>query len=267
MLQLVIFFFVVILACNVLAQEIVTVSARADVAQSLFLARVPQNAQALALLFPGSGGLLRLRKEKEQIRFSPGNFLVRSRSEFVNRHIVTAILDAPADQQSGWGMSDEFRLGDKHMADISAVLEELKKRFPQLPVFLIGTSRGTISAASLAARLGPQVSGTVLSSTMFRPAGRKSQQPGPGLSGFDFTSIKIPALLVHHVSDECAVTPYSDAARLSEKYPLITVFGGAPPQSGPCDAHSQHGFFGKESETVEQIVNWMLKKPFKERVE
>jgi hypothetical protein len=64
------------------------------------------------------------------------------------------------------------------------------------------------------------------------------------------------------VSDQCEFTPYGDAARLSEKYPLITVFGGAPPQSGPCDAFSAHGYFGKESETVEQIVNWMLKKPF-----
>lgn len=40
------------------------------------------------------------------------------------------------------------------------------------------------------------------------------------------------------------------------------VFGGAPPQSGPCDAFSAHGYLGKESETVEQMVNWMLKKPF-----
>jgi hypothetical protein len=30
---------------------------------------------------------------------------------------------------------------------------------------------------------------------------------------------------------------------------------------------SQHGFLGKEAETVEQIVNWMLKKPFREKVE
>jgi len=29
-----------------------------------------------------------------------------------------------------------------------------------------------------------------------------------------------------------------------------------------CEARSQHGFLGKESETVEQIVNWMLKRPF-----
>ena len=71
----------------------------------------------------------------------------------------------------------------------------------------------------------------------------------------------MPLLLVHHVSDQCVSTPYGDAARLSEKYPLISVFGGATPQAGPCEAFSQHGFLGK-SETVEQIVNWMLKKPF-----
>jgi hypothetical protein len=44
------------------------------------------------------------------------------------------------------------------------------------------------------------------------------------------------------------------------------VFGGATPQSGPCDPFSQHGFWGKELETVEQIVNWMLKRPFSQEV-
>jgi hypothetical protein len=255
------------LAAGARAQEIVSLASRDGVTQAFFLARVPQSPQAVAVLFLGSGGLLRLRKEKEQIRFSPGNFLVRSRSEFVNRGVVTAIVDAPSDQQGGWGMSDEFRLGEQHAADFSAVLGDLRKRFATLPVFLVGTSRGTISAAALAGRFGPRVSGAILSATMFRQAGRKSPEPGPGLSGFDFAAIKIPLLLVHHVSDQCYATPYSDAARLSDKYPLIRVFGGSPPQSGPCEAHSQHGFFGKESETVEQMVNWMLKKSFKERVE
>jgi len=101
---------------------------------------------------------------------------------------------------------------------------------------------------------------------MFRQTSRKSKEPGPGLSKFDFATIKIPMLFAHHVSDQCEVTPYSDAARLSDKYPLITVYGGASPQSGPCDAFSQHGYLGKESETVEEVVNWMLKKPFREEV-
>ena len=243
-------------------QEIVTLSTRPGVTQSYFLTSIPKDLQAMAVLFPGSGGLINLRSENGQPKFGQGNFLVRSRAEFVKRGVIAAIIDAPSDQQGGWGMSDEFRLGDAHFADISAVIDDLDKRFPEVPVFLIGTSRGTISAAALGARLGSRLAGTVLTSTMFRQAPRKSKEPGPGLSNFDFATIKIPVLFAHHVSDQCEVTPYSDAARLSDKYPLITVYGGAPPQSGPCDAFSAHGYLGKEAETVEQIVNWMLKKPF-----
>jgi hypothetical protein len=259
--------FAAIVASGAWAQEIVNLSTRAGVTQSYFLARAPTNPRAIAVLFPGSGGLIKLRQEAGRIRFSPNNFLVRARTEFIKRSFVAAIVDAPSDQQQGWGMSDEFRLGDDHAKDIGILISDLEKRFPGIPLFLIGTSRGTISAASLGARLGTQVAGIVLTSTMFRAAGRRSQEPGPGLSEFDFATIKVATLFVHHVSDQCAVTPYGDAARLADKYTLISVYGGSPPQSGPCEAMSQHGYLGKEAETVEQIVNWMLKKPFREKVD
>jgi hypothetical protein len=248
------------------AQEMVSLATRPNVVQSYFLTSTPKNLQAAAVLFPGSGGLIQLRSENGRVRFNQGNFLVCSRAEFVNRGVAAAIVDAPSDQQNGWGMTDEFRLADAHLTDISKVVEDLGKRFPAMPLYLIGTSRGTISAAALAARLGDRLTGVVLTSTMFRQAGRKSREPGPGLSQFDFATIKIPLLFVHHVSDQCEVTPYGEAARLSEKFPLISVFGGAAPQSGPCDALSQHGYLGKESATVEEIVHWILKKQFQHEV-
>ena len=242
-------------------QEIITLQTRAGVTQSYFLTSFPKTIQAVALLFPGSGGLIQLRTENGKPRFNQGNFLVRSRSEFIKRGVVAVILDAPSDQQAGWGMGDEFRLSADHFTDISAVVGGLKKRFPDTPLFLIGTSRGTISAAGLGARFPEGISGAVLTATMFRRSPKNSTEPGPGLSNFDFATVKAPLLFVHHVSDQCGSTPYAEAARLVDKFPLITVFGGSPPQSGPCDAFSQHGFLGKESDTVEQIVNWMLKKP------
>ena len=248
------------------AQELVTLATRPSVTQSFFLAGVPENPQAVALLFSGSGGFIRIRREEETIKFESDNFLVRSRIEFTKRGVIAAVLDAPSDQQSGWGMSDEFRLGADHFRDIAVVVGDLKKRFPERPVFLIGTSRGSTSAAALGARFGQEVSGAVLTAAMFRQTGRQSREPGPGLSRFDFATIKVPVLLVHHAGDQCNATPYSGAARLSDKYPLITVAGGSPPQSGPCEPLSAHGFFGKESETVEQIVNWMLKKPSRQDV-
>ena len=247
-------------------QEIVPLPTRSGVTQSYFLTSFPKNLQGVALLFPGSGGLIQLRSENGKPRFNQGNFLVRSRSEFIKRGIAAAIIDAPSDQQSAWGMDDDFRLGPDHFADISAVVADVRKRLPGAPLFLIGTSRGTISAAALAARFPEGIAGAVLTATMFRQAPKNSKEPGQGLSKFDFASIKAPLLFVHHVSDQCESTPYSGVARLADRYPLITVFGGLPPQSGPCDAYSQHGFLGKEAETVEEIVNWMVKKPFRTEV-
>jgi hypothetical protein len=248
------------------AQELVSLSTRENVTQSYFLASVPENPKAIALLFSGSGGFIRLRNEGDQIKFGNDNFLVRSRREFMTRGVIAAIVDAPSDQQRNWGMTDEFRLGDEHFIDVAAVVADLNKRFPVIGVFLTGTSRGSVSAAALGARFGARISGAVLTASMFRQTGRKSKEPGIGLSRFDFSTIKAPVLLAHHVGDQCDSTPYSAAARLSEKFPLISVWGGSPPQSGPCDTFSQHGFFGKESETIEQIVNWMLKKPFQHEV-
>jgi len=144
------------------AQEIVTLPTRPDVTQPYFLARVPKDPQVIALLFPGGGGSIRLRSEDGQIKFASGNFLVRTRGEFVKRGVVAAVLDAPSDQQAGWGMTDEFRFGEEHLTDVRAVLADLGRRFPGLPFFLVGTSRGSVSAASLGARIDRGVAGVVL---------------------------------------------------------------------------------------------------------
>jgi len=258
-----------LLLCGLLApgaglaqQEIVTLQPRPGVTQSFFLTSFPKDLRAVAILFPGSGGLINLRKVDGKIHFGTENFLVRSRAEFIKRGAVAAILDAPSDQQRNWGMTDEFRRGELHFTDIATVVADLSKRFPGVPIFLVGTSRGSVSVAALGARFDQRVAGVVMTSSMFRAATAKAREQGPGLSKFDSATIKLPALFVHHVSDQCEYSPYGEAARLSDQFPLVTVFGGDAPQSGPCDAFSAHGYVGREAATVEQIVNWMQKKPF-----
>ncbi|HWH77585.1 MAG TPA: alpha/beta hydrolase [Candidatus Binatus sp.] len=203
-----------------------------------------------------------MRRENDEIKFAPNNFLVRARGEFISRGVIAALIDTPTEAQSGAAQEQVFRLSADHVADVAAVVRDLKRRFSGVPVFLIGNSMGTLSAANAGAHLGEEIGGVVLSSTLLRPTPRNAPRPGPGLSRFDFTTIKTPLLFVHHVSDQCGATPYGDAARFAERYALITVFGGATPQSGPCEVFSQHNFYGKDGETVEQIVNWMLKKTF-----
>lgn len=243
------------------AQEIISLQTRDGVTQSVFLARVPETPVAVALLFPGGGGNIRLRTEGGQIRFGPNNFLVRARGDFIKHGVVAVVFDAPSDQSGG--MDDTFRLGDQHAADVAAVIAVLKKRFPALPFFAIGTSRGTVSAASIGRHLPDQIAGTVLTASLFLAGKRAGQQ---GLSGFDFASIKPRLLFAHHTQDGCNFTPYRSAAAQEGRYPLISVSGGSPAQSSPCEALSEHGFLGRESETVEAIVNWMIDKPYKKEI-
>ena len=244
------------------AQEIVALATRPRVTQSYFLARVPEKPEAIAILFPGGGGDIRLRSEGGDIKFSQGNFLVRVRGEFVKRGIVAAVIDVPFDQRGGWGMSDDFRFSKEHLADVQGVIGDLSRRFPGLPIFFVGTSRGSISAASLGARLDGGIAGVVLTSSMFRATNPRGKESGPGLSRFDFGTIKVPVLIVHHREDGCAVSPYGDAASLAKMFPIVSVTGGLPPTSDACEPMSPHGYLGRETETVDAIVNWMLKRPY-----
>jgi hypothetical protein len=245
------------------AQEIITLSTRPNVTQSYFLTSAPKQPQAVAILFPGSGGTIQLRSGGGQPRFA-ATISSCEAARFVKYGVRAAIVDAPSDQQSGWGMGDEFRLGEEHATDIAAVVADLVKRVPNAPLFLVGTSRNHFRRG-IGGALEAPMAGTVLTSSLFRASGRNSMSR-TGFEQVRFFAIQIPLLFVHHVSDQCDITPYGEAARLSEKYPLISVFGGDTPRSGPCDNFSQHGYLGKESATVEQIVNWMLKKPFQTEV-
>jgi hypothetical protein len=236
------------------AQEIVTIPTRPGVTQSFFIANMGDvKPQAAALLFIGGGGAIRLRMEGGQVRFGAQNFLPRSRLHFIRNGILPVIMDNPSDQNS---LSDDFRVGRAHQTDVRAAVAEVKKRYPGLPVFLVGTSRSTISVAQLGRSLGDEVSGIVLSSSLWR-----ANHPG-ALEAFDWKSIRVPALLVHHRDDDCFATLYRDLPRGASIHPLISVKGGKPAESGPCDPLAAHGFFGKEAETVDAIAAWMLKKPY-----
>lgn len=236
-------------------EDIVTLPTRAGVTQSYLLsAPAKGKARAVAVLFAGGPGKVDLERETARTIFDRGNFLVRSRQLFARSDVAVAVVDSPSDQPHG--MEDAFRLGGEHAEDIGKVVADLKTRFPALPVFLVGTSRGTVSAAAIGRRAGKAIDGVVLTATLFL-ASRKQ----PGLSGFDFASIPSPVLFVHHVDDGCAYTPHASARRLADRFPLISVSGGPAPQSKPCEALSAHGFLGKEAETVGAIVKWMLKEP------
>jgi serine aminopeptidase S33 family len=263
-LKVLVFLLGLSLSGAILAQEMVTLQTRPGVQQSFFIAQMGQRQpQAVALLMAGGGGSINLRMEQGQVRFNQGNFLPRSRREFIRNGVLPVILDNPSDQQGGEGMSDGFRAGAQHVTDMRAVLAEVKKRHPGLPVFIVGTSRSTLSAAYLGGALEGEIAGVVLTSSIFFSDQRARF---PALAGYNWSKVKVPILFVHHGDDACGATPYHEAARLGRRFPLITVKGGKPAQSPPCEPLAQHGFYGKEAETVDAIAAWMLGKPFQKDI-
>jgi len=245
-------------------QEIVTLQTRPGVTQSFFIAdRGERKFEAAAMLLIGGGGNIRLRLEDGQPRFSQGNFLPRSRREFIRNSILPVILDNPSDQQAGAGMTDRFRASAQHAADMRALIAEMKKRYPGLPVFIVGTSRSTLSAAYLGTALEGEAAGVVLTSSLFFGDTRGR---AIALAGFDWSKVKVPLLFVHHADDGCGATPYFEAQRVGKRHPLVTVNGGKPAESGPCEPLAQHGFYGREAQTVDAIAAWMLRKPFPKEI-
>jgi pimeloyl-ACP methyl ester carboxylesterase len=206
-----------------------------------------QPATQVAVLFTGGPGRVGLLGKGIP---QPGaNFLVRSRRHFLKEGVATAVVDAPSDLR---GMNDRFRMSPAHARDVGTVVADLRRRLPGLPVYLVGTSRGTVSAAYAAAALGKAVDGVVLTSSVFNAG-----PGGAGLSGFDYKALQAPLLLVHHADDACPVTPHHEAARLALHHRLVTVHGGLPAQSEACEAFAAHGYLGVEAEAVTAIVGWM----------
>ena len=237
---------------------------RPGVTQSFFIARMDgREPKAAALLLIGGGGNIRLRMEDGQVRFQAGNFLPRARGEFIRNGVLPVILDNPSDQQAGDGMSNAFRESREHATDIRAVAAEVKKRYPGLPLFVVGTSRSTVSAAHLASALEGELAGAVLTSSLFF---FDQRQRSVALAGFNWSKVKMPLLFVHHAEDNCAATPYYEAQRVAKRFPLVSVSGGKPPESGPCDPLAAHGFYGKEAETVDAISAWMLGRPYPKEI-
>lgn len=222
------------------AQERVDLPSRPGVTEPIYLTVAP-NPKASGILFPsGNGDVARVRN----------NFLLRIAPRFVAAGMTVAVFDTPSDHPNGMG--PPFRASPQHATDIAAAVALLKSRSPA-PVWLIGTSNGSISAAEGAATVGPPgVAGVVLTSSVW--AG--------GMLGVPLDQIRVPVLVAHNRDDSCRNSPYGETAasmalmRQATTKELLTVSGGTL-RGNPCEAQSPHGYLGIEDQVVPPIIAWI----------
>jgi pimeloyl-ACP methyl ester carboxylesterase len=246
--------FCCLVACfeSALAEDkVVDIPTRAGVTQRFLLIPAAEPKAAVVLFAGGHGGLQ--LNDAGGPRSGKNNFLVRSAGLFAAKGLTVAVIDAPSDRQSPPYL-DGFRQTAEHAADVKAVIGWLREK-TGLPVWLIGTSRGTQSVGAVAVALksagGPD--GIVLTSTILSdPRGR----PVPDM---DVGTLAVPVLVVHHEQDACRVCLFRDMPRLMEKLSPVprkelVTFRGGENQGDPCEALAYHGYNGIEASVVARIA-------------
>ena len=231
------------------ADELITLPTRSGVTVSTWY--MPRaNPLATLVLLPGGAGGIGMRDGRPQ----SGNFLVRSRDLFAAEGFNVAIVGRPSDVAD---MTTGFRAGAAHIEDLRHVLADLRAR-ADVPLWLVGTSRGTVSAAAAAIAIGPPLlAGVVLTSsvTAFKlPGAVPTQRLG---------EVRLPVLVLHHEKDACpSCAPHEVSWILSglTQAPvkkLIWASGGEGARGDPCEAFHWHGYIGMEAQAVSRIVSWV----------
>ena len=237
------------------AQQVVDIGTRPGVTQRMLVLAPPQPRAAVILLAGGHGGL-QLGADGTP-GWGKGNFLVRARQMFAEQGLLVVVPDAPSDRQSPPYLSG-FRQRPEHVADIAETIAWIRRQ-AAVPVWLVGTSRGTQSAAYAATQLSAPAApdGLVLSSTILTD---DDSRPVPAMA---LGSLAIPVLVVHHEQDGCRLCAFSDMPKLLDALPpaprtrLLTFRGGIN-RGDPCNAQAHHGYNGLDTEVVAQTAQWIL---------
>lgn len=221
------------------AEEQFDLHTRPNVIQPVY-ATFAATPTASLVLFPYTGGVYAK---------SHRNFLLRIAPDLIAQGFSVLVVDAPSDHAAG--MTWPFRASADHAADIVTGVDLAKPRSPA-PVWLIGTSMGSVSAVNGGAALGRRIGGVVLSSSVW----------AQGMAAIPLDKIVVPLLVVHNRDDRCNFSPFSAVAYAMTRMTgtpakqFLTVSGRIS-KSDACQAMSPYGYFGIEAQVVAPMVAWI----------
>ncbi|MBT1071167.1 alpha/beta hydrolase family protein [Pelotalea chapellei] len=242
--------------------EVRSIPTRPGVTLEFLFMSPGENAGKTALiLFPGGNGT-RAYRLLDDGAVQGWNFLVRSAQELSSQGFALAIVSPPSDRPNG--MSSGFRESMEHADDVGKLAAYLAAQGYH-KIFLVGNSRGTISATALAGRLHDiHLTGVILTSSL---------DYDEFMRWLPLEKVRLPVLMIHNREDQCRVSAFSeamktrDALRLHTKVDFVEVSGGATPMTLPCDNLSTHGFFGIEDKVMRVIIDWINGRKIPDKIE
>lgn len=208
-----------------------------------------EGAAATVILLSGGSGGIGFRDGQPR----SNNFLIRSREFFRNEGLNVALLGNPTDMRQ---IDDLWRTSQAHRADVVQVMADIRSR-SSAPIWLVGTSMGTVSATALALALQDQLAGVVLTASI------TSYSQSTSVPKQAIGQLRLPVLVYHHRQDACQLTQASEASYIlrglsqARVKKLMVVEGGENPSGNPCQALHWHGFIGMEERAVQEIAAWM----------
>lgn len=206
----------------------------------------------VVILFAGGRGVTAI-SDRGLIGRLAGNFLVRSRHLFWQHDYMTVVFDSPS-----YATEDlrPIHDGEAFAGDIAALIGHLRQTY-KLPVWVIGTSRGTVAAANAASRLGKDSpDGVVFTASLFE--GYRTAD----VFDLPLEDVRMPSLIVHHRQDGCEYTRPSSVAKFKHrlgnaKAVKVMWFEGGSSRGDACQASSYHGFRDIENSVVAKIAGWI----------
>ncbi|GAM01187.1 alpha/beta hydrolase [Sphingomonas parapaucimobilis] len=215
------------------------------------LLSVPADARGMIVMLPGGAGDVGIGRDGATAHGD--NFVVRTRSLWNARGYGVLIPDALG------GDNMRGRRSSPGYARVIGDLVALAHREGPGPVFLLGTSQGSIAAMNGAAHAVPgSVAGVVLTESVSVLGGSHET-----VFDADPARVTVPALVVANRDDACDVAPPADAPRIaaamthSPTVKVLTVSGGVTRSDKACGSLTPHGYYGIEDQVVDAIARWM----------
>ena len=234
--------------------EVLLVETRPDVQVPLFVVWNPKATATVVLFSGGAGGYGKIDASGWP---SSRNFLIRTGKLWASYPFNVVMVGRPSDAID---LHDgAVRVGKQHAIDNDVIFKTIKGKSP-VPLWVVGTSMGTLSAAAAAIQnTGNRIAGLVLTSsvTSYKMAGAVPRQ--------ELDKIAIPTLVVHHARDGCRIcTPYEaraipGALKNAPVKAMLLVQEGSGESGDPCEAMHFHGYIGAENGVVDQIARWIQK--------
>ena len=211
-----------------------------------------RETKGIIVMFPGGTGEIDI--EKSGHVKNAKNFVVRSDDLWRDRGYGVVLVDA-LDHQSMRGQ----RSGAAY-AEVTKKIIEFAHAQANVPVWVLGTSQGSIAAMNAASHAGgTPLAGLILTESV-------SILGGSHETVFDAhpDGVRVPSLVVANVDDRCKVAPPSMAQSIAQSIrhaptTVLTVSGGTQRTQDDCGSLTPHGYYGIEENVVDGIVDWMQK--------